>query len=158
MDVRPDTWPLRGRLLESGELPGPPHQGVGRGLKVGKEEIVGLLVALEEFVGRDDAAEQQQWQAILEELQAGMEGIPGLRCRLVPVDGSPRAYPYLRVDLDVARFGHGAVETVNRLQEGDPRICVSQWFIDEGALAFVPTELLPEHVPIIAERLATLAR
>ncbi len=158
MDVRPDTWPLRGSLLESGLLPGPPHQGVGRGFKVGKEEIVGLLVALEEFLGRDDTAEQRGWEALLEELHGALEGIPGLRGVLVPVADSPRAYPYLRVDLGPARFGHDAVATVNLLQEGNPRICVSEWFVDQGALAFVPTELLPEHVPIIAERLAGLGR
>src|SRR5205814_1868074 len=42
----------------------PPHHGLGRSLKVGKEEIVGLVAALEEFVGRDhedEAAGLAQW-------------------------------------------------------------------------------------------------
>ena len=53
MDVYPETWPWRQRYLESGLLPGPPHHGIGRPMKVGKEEVVGLLVALRRFLERD---------------------------------------------------------------------------------------------------------
>src|SRR5215211_1714990 len=45
MDVRPETWSWR-PLLDSGRLVGVPHQGFGRSMKVGREEIVGLITAL----------------------------------------------------------------------------------------------------------------
>src|SRR5205814_4393848 len=46
MDVFPATWTWRERYLASGQLPGPPHHGLGRPMKVGKEEIVGRVVAV----------------------------------------------------------------------------------------------------------------
>ena len=55
MDVAPDTW-TPPRLIDRSNLRGVPHHGVGRGFKAGKEEIVGLLAALERFVTADDAA------------------------------------------------------------------------------------------------------
>lgn len=57
MDVFPETWPLRS-LIENGTVVGPPHHGIGRGFKVGKEEIVGLLTALELYQARDFTAER----------------------------------------------------------------------------------------------------
>ena len=53
MDVWPETWMLRGRFLESGRLPGPPLQGIGRPLKVGKEEIAGLVAAVRAYLQQD---------------------------------------------------------------------------------------------------------
>src|SRR5215211_2621948 len=48
MDVHPRTWQYRS-LIAGGLLPGPPHHGIGRPMKVGKEAIVGLMVALRQF-------------------------------------------------------------------------------------------------------------
>ena len=60
MDVFPETWSSR-ELIEEGRLPGPPHHGIGRGLKVGKEEIVGLIVALKRYLQRDLKEELEGW-------------------------------------------------------------------------------------------------
>ncbi len=67
MDVYPETWPWRQRYLESGRLPGPPHHGIGRPMKVGKEEIVGLLVALRRFLDRDLDSERAEQETTLRE-------------------------------------------------------------------------------------------
>src|SRR5262249_35850724 len=55
MDVFAETWTWRARYLDNGVLKGPPHQGIGRGFKVGKEEAVGLMVALQRYLQRDHA-------------------------------------------------------------------------------------------------------
>jgi D-glucosaminate-6-phosphate ammonia-lyase len=46
MDVIPQRWAAPD-FVDRAKVPAPPHHGIGRGFKVGKEEIVGLLVALE---------------------------------------------------------------------------------------------------------------
>ena len=58
---------------------GPPHHGVGRGFKVGKEEICGLIAALRAYVERDFEAERARLARLCRRLVAGLEGIPGLR-------------------------------------------------------------------------------
>ena len=82
MDVRPATWGLRARVA-SGEIIGPPHHGIGRTMKVGKEEIVGLIVALQRFVGRDEAAELAAWRAKIEYVAAAVTGIPGVEVEIL---------------------------------------------------------------------------
>ena len=57
MDVRPETWSWRRRCWTTGRLAGVPHQGFGRSMKVGREEIVGLIVALRRFVAGSDEAD-----------------------------------------------------------------------------------------------------
>src|SRR5438445_370684 len=57
MDVAPETWNAPPFLVPGDRLSGIPHHGIGRGFKAGKEEIVGLLVALRRFVTLDLGAE-----------------------------------------------------------------------------------------------------
>jgi L-seryl-tRNA(Ser) seleniumtransferase len=59
MDVAPETWSPP-RLIDRANLRGVPHHGIGRGFKAGKEEIVGLLTALDRFVTADDAATKRR--------------------------------------------------------------------------------------------------
>ena len=49
LDVFPDLWRAPAEFALLRQLPGLPHHGIGRSCKIGKEEIVGLLVALERF-------------------------------------------------------------------------------------------------------------
>ena len=58
MDVSPETW-TPPRMVDRANLRGVPHHGIGRGFKAGKEEIVGLLAALERFEKADDAADKR---------------------------------------------------------------------------------------------------
>lgn len=53
MDIRPETWSRRGWIAE-GRVAGVPHQGFGRSMKVGREEIAGLLAALRRFAAGSD--------------------------------------------------------------------------------------------------------
>ena len=90
MDVYPETWTWRARYLESGVLPGPPHHGIGRPMKVGKEEIVGLIVALRRFLARDHDAERAEQERRLATILDAVAGLPGIgRSRWGK--GAPRA-------------------------------------------------------------------
>jgi hypothetical protein len=113
--------------------------------------------ALEEFVARDHEADRRRWLGVMESLRAMLDGVAGLRCRVLRPEETPRPYPFLRMDIDSSLFGHSAVETVNRLQEGNPRVCVAQWFVDDGAIAVVPTQLAEGDEGVIAERIKLLA-
>jgi seryl-tRNA(Sec) selenium transferase len=74
------TGILLGRrgLIEAARLNASPNDNVGRGMKVGKEEIIGLIVALERYVKQDHLAEEERWNARARRVVNRLQGIPGL--------------------------------------------------------------------------------
>ncbi|HVL23907.1 MAG TPA: aminotransferase class V-fold PLP-dependent enzyme, partial [Thermomicrobiales bacterium] len=75
MDVRAESWSRRA-LLADGALRGVPHQGFGRSMKVGREEIAGLVTALRRYVAGDDAADVTRWQALLDIVERTLGTVP----------------------------------------------------------------------------------
>ena len=65
-------------LIEAARLNSTPYDNIGRGMKVGKEEIVGLIAALERFVKIDHVAETERWNARARRVVAALQGIRGL--------------------------------------------------------------------------------
>jgi L-seryl-tRNA(Ser) seleniumtransferase len=65
-------------FIDADELAGLPPHGIGRPCKVGKEQIVGLLTALELFCAESDAARTARWRAPLEAIAAGLAGVADL--------------------------------------------------------------------------------
>ena len=65
-------------LIEAARLNATPFDNIGRGMKVGKEEVVGLIVALERYVKQDHAAEMERWNARARRAGDQLQGIPGL--------------------------------------------------------------------------------
>lgn len=61
LDVFPEYWRPPAEFAPLAQLPGLPHHGIGRSCKVGKEEVIGLLVALERFADSDETARRSQW-------------------------------------------------------------------------------------------------
>ncbi|MCA9858890.1 MAG: aminotransferase class V-fold PLP-dependent enzyme [Thermomicrobiales bacterium] len=151
MDVYPQTWSLRGKYLESGVLPGPPHHGIGRGFKVGKEEIVGLMVALERYLARDHEAEATLWLDRMNALARCLDGIAGVTTEVL-VDPK-RPVPVLRLHLDECIVGKSAYDMVNEMAEGDPPIILSEGFAFNGVIGVNPLGLQDGEEALIAERL-----
>lgn len=153
MDVYPATWTWRDRYLASGQLPGPPHHGLGRPMKVGKEEIVGLVVALRRFLARDHAAERRAQEAQLASVIDTLAGLPGVRASLLDESQSPRPYPTAVLEIDEAIVGRSVEALVNELIDGDPRVAVSQNLLQNKALALYATALRPGEEEVLARRL-----
>jgi L-seryl-tRNA(Ser) seleniumtransferase len=153
MDVRPETWSYQQRYLETGLLPGVPYHGVGRPMKVGKEEIVGLVVALRLFLDRDEAAEWADWEAKVARLVEGMAGVPGVAARRGLMPDSKGRAPVAEVSLDPEVLGLTAWEVINRLQAKDPRILLRESHADQGLLVLHPLSLREGEETVIVERL-----
>ncbi len=142
-DVYPETWPRR-HLLEQGIIPGPPHHGIGRPMKVGKEEIAGLVAALEAYVQRDFPAEYAGWLHSLDTIVEGLDGLPGIVARREdPEAGALPQVPIANVRVDEARAGLSAVDLINRLAERDPIIVPTEGRASAGVVGFLPNGLLP---------------
>ena len=153
MDVYPETWTWRDRYLTTGVLPGPPHHGLGRPMKVGKEEIVGLVVALRRFRARDHAAERIEQERRLATILAAVDGLRGVRVEQMGERDAPRAYPtgVIRIDEGVVEKSVAAI--INELIEGDPPVAVTQNFLHERAIGIVTALLKPGEEMIVAQRL-----
>jgi D-glucosaminate-6-phosphate ammonia-lyase len=147
MDVFPSTWPLK-RLLAEGRLAGPPHHGVGRGFKAGKEEIAGLITALRLYKDRDFEAELKQWTAAMQTIADAVNGLPGIAAHVQFPQPSGKAVPHA-----VVRMQGSAADVVNALQEGEPRIYVFEHGADQGVIRFMPEALREGEAEIIARRL-----
>jgi D-glucosaminate-6-phosphate ammonia-lyase len=150
MDVRPQTWSRR-ELLGDGNLAGVPHQGFGRSMKVGREEIVGLLVALRRFVAGSDEADLERMQRRLDPIEAALTDVPGIQVsRHVP---ARKPIASLHIELAVDCAGERAYAVVNRLLDGDPSIAIDQSHAEHGRLSVNPQSITAQEAEIIARRI-----
>ena len=150
MDVRPETWSWR-PLLDAGRLAGVPHQGFGRSMKVGREEIVGLITALRRFAAGSDEEDLRALAAASRPDRAGTGGIPGIRVsRHVP---HHKPVPSLRIELEGDCAATRAYELVNRLLDGEPAIAIDQSHAEHGRLSINPQGLTAEEATAVARRL-----
>jgi L-seryl-tRNA(Ser) seleniumtransferase len=152
MDVFPETWPYR-RLIQEGILAGPPHHGVGRGFKVGKEEIVGLITALKLYAHRDFDAELRQWTADMQTVASALDGIPGVDASVLFPQPNGRPVPNVHIRIAPNAAKTSACEVINKLQEGTPPICVFEKLATSGTIVIMPEALQPGEATTIASRL-----
>ncbi len=146
MDVAPETW-TPPRLVDRANLRGVPHHGIGRGFKAGKEEIVGLLTALDRFLKADDAADNARLEARLEAIAVALDGH---KVTLVPASVTGRV-PVLEIAVPEALAASA------RLQRGEPPVHLSERHAQRGVLILDPQVLLPEHdAPLAAALRAVL--
>ena len=141
----------RADLIEAARLNMSPYAGVGRPAKVGKEEIAGLLVALERFAGLDHEGRWKRWRVMARTIIAALEGIEGLTLRLEE-DNPPRQGPQPVIYFDPSWKGPSSTEVQEALVHGDPPIYIGVGgYRDELFVATVTLREGEEH--IVARRL-----
>jgi L-seryl-tRNA(Ser) seleniumtransferase len=148
LDVFYELWEPPAHFIDKTRLKGLPQHGIGRGCKVGKEEIVGVLTALRLFVDEDAAARRARWRGLMQELADGLTGLPHADARLLD-DGE---VPLLALDLDAAASGLAALELMKRLEHGTPAVFADPSALDQGRILFAPTALKDGEPAQIAER------
>ena len=99
-----------------------PFEGaVCRPMKVGKEEIIGCLTAIETWLKLDSKKLYDEWHARVERIAKLVETVPGVKTLIyIPDDGN--RYPTLRVTWDEAALGFTVSDCVKKLHDGDPVI------------------------------------
>jgi L-seryl-tRNA(Ser) seleniumtransferase len=146
LDDHPELWEPPADFILRDRLPGLPRQGVGRALKVSKEQIAALLVALELFESGAYDAELPAMRR-LESVEAALAGLP-VRCRLIdPKDGE--SVPLLHVCLG----GADAFAVCGRLRRGSPPVEVGHALLREGTLVINPLHLDDASTAVLARRL-----
>jgi len=124
---------------------------------VSKEEIVGLLVALERFVVLDHAAEQRARERWLATIQERVAGVPHIQTRLVSAVETGRD-PLLEIRLDETALGRSAYAVSLALQDRDPPVHLGERRAPEGLLIVNPAGLQEGEPDIVANRLVAVLR
>jgi D-glucosaminate-6-phosphate ammonia-lyase len=132
--------------------------GIGRGMKVGKESIVGLIATLEAWEKRDHAAVRAREDRHVALWRAYLEGRPGIRAEILP-DPTGNPLDRLRVHVDPAAAGVTAWDLSAALAAGDPPVIVRDHHAENGFFDLDPCNLHDGEAEIVADLLvATLAR
>jgi len=109
-------------LIESARLNNSPNSNaIGRGLKVAKEEIVGMVAAVDWFLTQDDAAMETEFRKRADRIAEQLTRIPTIETKvfLPPVANH---VPHLLVTYDASRIKTTGREVMQKMREGRPRI------------------------------------
>ena len=142
----------RADLIDAAFANAAPHQFIGRGMKVAKEEIVGLLRAIELFVSEDEDAEMARYTSMAQQVVDALAEVQGLRVTLEHDE-----FNYL-IPHAVMRFtrewrGPGRDAVYQAMVAGDPPIYLHDIF-DPDELAVDPFNLDDEELEIVIRRLS----
>ena len=127
-------------------------------MKAGKEEIVGLLVALERYLARDEAADAARWGRMAEELAAGLARIDGLSAAVERIQPDRRPVASTTVTVDARTYGRSAVELVRKLADLDPLVMVADGAAEFGRLRLDPENLQDGEVDQVVEAFRLCSR
>jgi L-seryl-tRNA(Ser) seleniumtransferase len=144
---------LMGRkdLIAAARLNAPPNGGnIGRGMKVNKEEILGMYVALDNYIKRDHAKEWKQWEDQVAIIQGAAKKVPGVMAT-VSVPPVANHTPLLSVSWDVNKLKLTSKELGSRLRAGSPSIEVMS--NGENGVNITVFMLKPGEEKIVARRL-----
>jgi D-glucosaminate-6-phosphate ammonia-lyase len=132
-----------------------PHQAFARGMKVSKEDVIGVLAALEVWFGRRDPAEElRRWGADLA-VAADRLRVAGVRTVIIAPQGSIRV-PRLRVSWDPAQVGLNGETVRLRLLDGEPRIMLDDKSATENSVQIDPFSLQPGEADQVGRTLAAV--
>lgn len=109
-------------LIDAALLNSSPREGaVCRPMKVGKEEIIGCLTAIETWLKMDEKKLYAEWNGRIDRIRKLVETVPGVTTdTYVPTDGN--RYPTLKVSWDQQAWGYSLADCVQELRAGNPVI------------------------------------
>jgi len=148
-------------LVKAAWVHSAPHHGFGRGFKVGKEEAIGMLAAVEAWVKRDHDAEWKRWTGWLEHIAERVSKVAGVTTSIVQPNGLSNKTPSLRITWDRERLGVGGDVVARTLLETEPRIALAGGGGGRGAnasatmtgVSVTPYMMAPGDERVVADRL-----
>jgi L-seryl-tRNA(Ser) seleniumtransferase len=150
MDDHYDLWDPPADFIDKRLFGGIPRHGIGRAMKVSKEEIVALLTALDLFASGAYDAVRADSRQYLETITARLRELPA-RCTID--DGDGESLPNLEIAIDERRLGRPALEVCRRLRRGMPPVYVGHGRLSYGILMINPLCLTSARAEKLAMRL-----
>lgn len=151
MDDHFELWDPPSDWIDKKKLAGIPRHGIGRALKVSKEEIVALLTALDLFASGSYDQQLPQQRSYLEMIVGELKSL-AVQCTIIDGAEGQRS-PLLEIAITTAHANQDAFEVCRRLRTGKPPVYVSHGKLDQGQLVIHPLCLTSQQAPILARRL-----
>ncbi len=131
-----------------------PNNYLPRIAKVGKEEIVGLLAAVELYLQKDHEAERREHHAMLDRVSAIVSSVPSVVTELTPNDDYSHS-PRLSIQWNEAQLGVTLDQMMSQLRDGNPAIVATDLRVYKPhwkGLGVFPRNLKPGEELIVARR------
>jgi L-seryl-tRNA(Ser) seleniumtransferase len=141
-------------LVKAAWLHSAPHHAFGRPMKVGKEEIMGMLAAVEAWTKRDYKAEYKTWESWLARISDRVTKVPGVTTEVRAPGSLSNHAPTLSVRWDAAQLGITAAQVEKLLLDGEPRIVIGG--SRGGGISIMPYMMNPQDHVVVADRLHAL--
>jgi L-seryl-tRNA(Ser) seleniumtransferase len=138
------------KYIDAARLHAPPRGNtVGRGMKVNKEEVLGMLVTVESYLARDHEADWALWEKQIQIMHDAVASIEGVNPE-IHVPKVANHVPSLRISLDPDKTEWTADKVRQKLKEGHPSIetvggresiGITSWMMDPGQERIVASRL-----------------
>ncbi len=138
-------------LLQAAWINSAPHHAFGRSLKVGKEEIMGMLAAVEAWTRRDHEAEWKEWESWLGVIRDKIGGIETVQTEVSLPTGPSNYAPQLNISWDAAKLGLTPDEVSDMLLAGTPRVLIPAY---RRGLSIMPYMMMPGDAQVAGAKLA----
>jgi D-glucosaminate-6-phosphate ammonia-lyase len=148
-------------LLRAAWVGSAPHHGHGRAMKIGKEEILGLLAAVEMWAVRDHKKEDETWTQWMQAIADRVTKISGVTATVREPRGINNHSPGLSINWDPANLGITGEEVSDMLWNSEPRVALSgagggrggRGSSSQTGISIVAYMMMPDDVEIVAGRL-----
>lgn len=139
-------------LIAAARLNGPPGGGnIGRGMKVNKEEMIGMYVALDSYIKRDHAKDWKIWEERIAVIDTAVKKIPGVTTEVI-VPPVANHTPSLEISWDMTKVKVNHTEFGERLRKGNPSIEVIAWE-KEGSIRLTVFMLKAGQEQVVGKRI-----
>lgn len=152
MHAADSVWDPPSDLIDIERFDGVPRQGIGRSLKVGKEELAGLITALDLFVEEDHAALGEEWLDRASLVAERLAREPALSTRTTEADKVSIA-PEVVVTLDEEAADLTTTDLVLSLRQEDPRVFVGADSLADDAFTINPMCLTDDQATYVVDRI-----
>ena len=139
-------------LLQAAFLNGAPHHALARPMKAGKEEIMGLLAAVEQWIKRDHKAEWKDWERRLGVITDAVKDFDSVTTT-IRQRGRSNVAPVLEINWDVERVGSSGTEVASQLSAGEPRIELNG---NANGISIMPYMMEEGEDKIVADQLGAI--
>jgi D-glucosaminate-6-phosphate ammonia-lyase len=138
-------------LLDAVRANASPLQRLARAMKVGKEEICGLVAAVERYVALDHDTIAASWEATVETWRTSLSAVRGVDAKRIALNEAGQPVVRLQLTIDSSVAGVTARDVVDRLWLGDPRVAVLPGA--DNRIFVTPDTLGAGEAGIVLERL-----
>lgn len=136
-------------LVQAAWIHSAPHHGFARSLKIGKEETMAMLAAVEAWTKRDHKAEWQRWLGWLNTVQSKLKPLSHLQLKIEePLDQLSNRTPALQIRWDAAKLGVTGIEMGQRLLAGEPRMTCA---VQPNGINIVAYMMHPGDAEVVAD-------